>query len=193
MKALVPWDEIDAFRARALNPEHPHIAGTAQNPDIYFQNTRSRQPLLRRRPRPSSEASWRRSPTLTGRSYHLFDYVGAPDAEKVIVTMGSCCDVDRRNDQLPRTTKGEKVGLVKVRLYRPFDVKALASRRSPPRPNKIAVLDRTKEARLPRRAPVHGRLRRAGRSRPRRHQGSVAAATAWAPRTFNAHDGQGCL
>mgnify|MGYP004659018509 CR=1 FL=1 len=143
MKALVPWDKIDAFRARALNPEHPHMAGTAQNPDIFFQNKEASNPYYDAVPGIVARVMEKVS-ALTGRSYHLFDYVGAPDAEKVIVTMGSSCDVTEEAINY-LVSKGEKVGLVKVRLYRPFDVKALASV-IPATTKYVAVLDRTKEA-----------------------------------------------
>ena len=142
MKGLVPWDKIDAFRARALNPEHPHMAGTAQNPDIFFQNKEASNPYYDAVPG-IVEKVMEKVSALTGRTYHLFDYVGAPDAEKVIVTMGSSCDVTEEAINY-LVSKGEKVGLVKVRLYRPFDIKAFAAA-IPQSAKYVAVLDRTKE------------------------------------------------
>lgn len=142
IKELVNFDEIEAFRERALNPEHPHQQGTAQNGDIYFQGREAANKYYEATPAIVQEMMDKVS-KLTGRSYHLFDYYGADDAEKVIVMMGSGCEaVDETIDYL--TAKGEKVGVVKVRLYRPFDTKALVN--ALPKTTKyISVLDRTKE------------------------------------------------
>ncbi|HHX87545.1 MAG TPA: pyruvate:ferredoxin (flavodoxin) oxidoreductase, partial [Firmicutes bacterium] len=139
---IVDWDTINAFRRRALTPERPHQRGTAQNPDIYFQNREALNPFYLATPDIVIN-QMDRVFELTGRRYQLFDYVGAPDAERVIVCMGSACDtVEETVNYL--LEKGEKVGLVKVRLYRPFSrdhfLKAV-----PPSCRRLAVLDRTKE------------------------------------------------
>ena len=89
---LVPWDKVEEFRARGLNPEHPHQAGTAQNPDIYFQGREAGNKFYNAVPE-IVEETMKQVAALTGRSYKLFDYVGAPDADKVIIAMGSGCDV----------------------------------------------------------------------------------------------------
>jgi len=142
MKDIMPWDAVDNFRKRAMNPEHPHLRGTAQNPDIYFQAREAANKYYAATPAIVAEAMKQVS-DLTGRSYNLFDYVGAPDAERVIVSMGSSCDViEETVNHL--NAQGEKVGLVKVRLFRPWStehfLKAL-----PGTVKKIGVLDRTKE------------------------------------------------
>ncbi len=139
---IAPRDEIDAFRRRAMNPEHPHQRGTSQMPDIYFQGREAANRYYLAVPGIVAEVMQQVS-ALTGRSYNLFDYVGDPNAENVIVAMGSSCDViEETLNHL--NAKGEKVGLLKVRLYRPWSsdhfVAAL-----PKTVKKIAVLDRTKE------------------------------------------------
>ena len=139
---LVPWDKIKAFRARALNPEHPHQAGTAQNPDIYFQNREAANKFYNATPDIVEEVMAKVS-KLVGREYKLFQYVGAPDADRVIVAMGSGCEtIEETINYL--NAKGEKLGLIKVRLYRPFSAKRLVDA-IPASCKKIAVLDRTKE------------------------------------------------
>jgi len=142
MATLAPWDEIEAFRRRAMNPEHPHLRGTAQNPDIYFQGREAANKYYAAAPAIVDEVMKQVS-KLTGRTYNLFDYVGAPDADRVIVLMGSSCDVAEETVNY-LTSQGEKVGVVKVRLYRPWSaehfLKAL-----PDSVKRIAVLDRTKE------------------------------------------------
>jgi pyruvate-ferredoxin/flavodoxin oxidoreductase len=142
IKPLVNWDAIKKHRQRALNPEHPHQRGTAQNPDIYFQVTEAANSFYQKVPG-IVEEEMKKVAALTGRSYHLFDYVGAPDADSVVIMMGSGCEiVEEAVGYLNK--KGEKVGLIKVRLYRPFSadhfIQAL-----PKTVKKIAVLDRTKE------------------------------------------------
>ena len=140
---LVDWDAIKAFRNRALNPEHPHQMGTAQNPDIYFQGREAANKNYLATPA-IVEKAMKDVESITGRSYHLFDYVGAPDAERVIIAMGSGCDaIEETIDYL--TAKGEKVGLVKVHLYRPFSIEHFLAA-IPATCKAIAVLDRTKEA-----------------------------------------------
>jgi len=143
MKALVDMADIEDFRSRALNPEHPVQKGTAQNADIYFQNRETANKYYEATPAIVQEMMDKVN-KLTGRSYHLFDYVGAPDAENIVILMGSGADaveetINKMNKQ------GHKVGLLKVRLYRPFAIDAFVNA-IPASVKKIAVLDRTKEA-----------------------------------------------
>jgi len=142
MAKLVPWDEVEAFRRRAMNPEHPHLRGTAQNPDIFFQAKEAANRYFLAVPEIVADAM-REVSALVGREYHLFDYVGAPDAERVIVLMGSSCDVAEETVNY-LNSQGEKVGVLKVRLFRPWSaehfMKAL-----PDSVKRLAVLDRTKE------------------------------------------------
>ena len=140
---LVPWDKVEAFRARALNPEHPHLGGTAQNPDIYFQGREAANKYYLATPAIVEEVM-EEVGKLTGRKHKPFDYVGAPDAEYVIVAMGSGCDV--ATEAINKLMEmGEKVGLVSVHLYRPFCTKRFVDA-LPASVKKIAVLDRTKES-----------------------------------------------
>lgn len=139
---LVDYDALDAFRRRALNPNHPVTRGTAQNPDIYFQTRESVNRFYEDIPE-VVESYMAEITKLTGREYHCFDYYGAPDADRIIVTMGSSTDVAEETvDYL--NAKGEKVGVVKVRLYRPFSIEKLL-KVIPDTVKSIAVLDRTKE------------------------------------------------
>jgi pyruvate-ferredoxin/flavodoxin oxidoreductase len=140
---LVDWDCIKRHRERALNPEHPHLRGTAQNPDIYFQVNEAANPFYRAVPK-IVEEEMEKVKKLTGRSYHLFDYVGSPDAVRVIVMMGSGCEAAEETVNY-LNKKGEKVGLIKVRLYRPFSAEHLL-RALPESVRRIAVLDRTRES-----------------------------------------------
>jgi len=143
IKKLVNWDSIRRHRQRALNPEHPHQRGTAQNPDIYFQLTEAANSFYQKVPT-IVEEEMKKVAALTGRTYHLFDYVGAPDADRIIIMMGSGCEiVEETVNYLNK--KGEKVGLIKVRLYRPFSADHFIDV-LPKTIKKIAVLDRTKEA-----------------------------------------------
>ncbi len=139
---LVDWNAVKKHRERALNPEHPHLRGTAQNPDIYFQIVEAANKFYQKVP-DIVEEEMERVAKVIGRRYHLFDYIGAPDAERVIVMMGSGAEAAEETVNY-LVDKGEKVGLIKVRLYRPFSanhfLKAL-----PDTVRKIAVLDRTKE------------------------------------------------
>ncbi len=140
---LVDWDKIKAFREGGLNPEHPHQQGTAQNPYIYFQGREAANKYYAATP-DIVEKVMKQVGKLTGRNYKLFDYVGAEDAERVIIAMGSGCDaIEETVNYL--TKKGEKVGLIKVHLYRPFSMKHFLSA-IPASCKKIAVLDRTKES-----------------------------------------------
>ena len=143
MRKLMPWDKVQAFRERAMNPEHPHLQGTAQNPDIFFQNREAANNFYEKVPEIVEDAMKKVS-KLTGRNYSLFDYVGAPDAEKMIIMMGSGADTaDETVEYL--VSRGEKVGVLKVHLYRPFSIKHFLGA-IPESVKKIAVLDRTKES-----------------------------------------------
>jgi pyruvate-ferredoxin/flavodoxin oxidoreductase len=143
MRALINMDRVFEHRKRALSPDHPVMRGTAQNPDVFFQM------------RETANAYYDACPTTVqevmdtfaeraGRSYRLFDYVGAPDAERVIVMMGSGAEAATEAVEA-LNARGEKVGLVKVRLYRPFSVKHFCET-LPATVRKISVLDRTKES-----------------------------------------------
>ena len=139
---LVDWDSVEAFRARALNPNHPVTRGTAQNADIYFQERESVNKFYEA-VSDIVEGYMAEITKLTGREYHCFDYYGAPDADRVIIAMGSVTDVcEETVDYL--NANGQKVGVVKVRLYRPFSNEKLM-KAIPASVKKIAVLDRTKE------------------------------------------------
>ena len=141
MKSLVNMDEIREFKSRALNPEHPVQRGTAQNPDIYFQGREAVNKYYDAVPEIVKEKMAAVS-KLTGRKYELYQYYGAKDADRVIVLMGSGAEaVQETIDYL--AAKGEKVGVIKVRLFRPFAVKDFVSA-IPASCKKLAVLDRTK-------------------------------------------------
>lgn len=142
IRPLVDMKDIEDFRSRSLNPEHPVQKGTAQNPDIYFQGREAANTYYEATPE-IVENVMAQVTELTGREYHLFDYFGAKDAEKVIVLMGSGCDtVEETINYL--NAHGEKLGLVKVRLYRPFSVKHFV-KVLPETCKYVTVLDRTKE------------------------------------------------
>jgi len=142
LKKLVDYNAVNEFRNRALNSEHPVIRGTAQNPDIYFQGREASNKFYEKVPDIVAEYM-EKIKELTGREYHLFDYYGAKDAEYVIVAMGSVCEtIEETIDYL--SGLGEKVGFVKVRLYRPFSEKHFLNV-IPSTVKRIAVLDRTKE------------------------------------------------
>ncbi|OOM16300.1 pyruvate:ferredoxin (flavodoxin) oxidoreductase [Clostridium saccharobutylicum] len=139
---LLDWDAVKSFRERALNPNHPVTRGTAQNADIYFQERESVNKFYDELPE-TVESYMAEITKLTGREYHCFDYYGAPDADRVIVAMGSATDVcEETIDYL--NANGQKVGVVKVRLFRPFSNEKLLAA-IPKTAKKIAVLDRTKE------------------------------------------------
>ncbi|HID49333.1 MAG TPA: pyruvate:ferredoxin (flavodoxin) oxidoreductase, partial [Chromatiales bacterium] len=142
LREMIRDEWIAAHRAAALSPEHPVLRGSSQNPDVYFQARETVNPYYDRMPGIVQD-TMDRFATLTGRHYHLFDYLGDPDAERVMVLMGSGAEAAQETvDYLNR--QGEKVGLLKVRLYRPFDAAALLAA-LPARCRRIAVLDRTKE------------------------------------------------
>jgi pyruvate-ferredoxin/flavodoxin oxidoreductase len=142
MAKLVNRGALAKFRARSVNPERPELRGTAQNPDIYYQGREAANPLYLALPGIVADYM-KKVGELTGRPIKLFDYVGAADAETVIVAMGSSCEtIEEVVNYL--IAKGEKVGLVKVRLYRPFSAEHLAQA-IPASAKTITVLDRTKE------------------------------------------------
>ncbi len=139
---MVNWEAIEEFRRKALNPEHPVLRGTAQNGDIFFQAREACNPFYDAFPAVVEKYMDKVNAKL-GTVYKLFNYYGAPDAERVIIAMGSVCDtIEEVIDYM--LAAGEKVGLIKVRLYRPFCAKKLVEA-IPATATKIAVLDRTKE------------------------------------------------
>ena len=142
IRAMIQDELVHAHRARALTPDAPIMRGTAQNPDVYFQARESSNSFYLRTPE-IVQKTMDKLAGLVGRQYHLFDYVGAPDADRVIVMMGSGAEAAEEivNWLL---AKGEKVGMVKVRLFRPFSVQHFIDA-LPSTVKKIAVLDRTKE------------------------------------------------
>jgi len=142
LATLMPHDELKSFRKRAMNPDHPHLRGTAQNPDHFFQA------------REAANKYWLEAPAIVakvmadvskvlGRSYQLFDYVGAPDADRVVILMGSGAEIAEETVNY-LCAHGEKVGAVKVRLYRPWSSADLL-KVLPKTAKKVTVLDRTKE------------------------------------------------
>ncbi len=142
LKEMCDMDAVDAFRKRALNPERPVMRGSHENGDIFFQHREACNSYYEAVPGIVEEYMGKVNAKL-GTNYQLFNYYGAPDADRVIIAMGSVCDVaEEVIDYL--TAKGEKVGLVKVRLYRPFSAKHLLAA-IPETAKHIAVLDRTKE------------------------------------------------
>jgi len=142
IRAMIDDNLVNAHRARGLTPDRPSMRGTAQNPDVYFQGRETVNKYYAATPA-IVQKQMDKVAKLTGRAYKLFDYVGAPDAEHIIVIMGSGADVIHETvEQL--VAKGAKIGVIKVRLYRPFDTQAFAL--ALPRTTKtITVLDRTKE------------------------------------------------
>ncbi|MGZ4816802.1 MAG: pyruvate:ferredoxin (flavodoxin) oxidoreductase [Terriglobales bacterium] len=143
MRAMLNMDRIIEHRQRALSPDHPVLRGTAQNPDVFFQIRESANAYYDVAPT-KVQATMDKFAEIVGRSYHLFDYVGAPDAERVIVMMGSGAEAAHETVEY-LTARGEKVGLLKVRLYRPFCVKSFMEA-LPASVRQISVLDRTKES-----------------------------------------------
>ena len=143
LRALLPWQAIAQFRVRAMNPEHPHQQGTSQNPDVYFQGREAANPYYFAMPQIVQE-TMNRVAAVTGRPLHLFDYTGAPDAKKVLVLMGSGAETAEETARA-LMRQGEKVGVVRVRLFRPFSAEALLNA-LPESAEAVAVLDRTKES-----------------------------------------------
>ncbi|MEZ5237259.1 MAG: hypothetical protein R2749_31885 [Acidimicrobiales bacterium] len=171
LRAIIDPDAIAAHRARALSPEHPVTRGTAQNPDAFFQAREAANPFYDRCPA-VVEATMDRFAARTGRRYSLFDYVGHPDAERVIVLMGSGAETAQEAVE-HLAAAGERVGLVKVRLFRPFSVARFIDA-VPPSVRAVAVLDRTKEpGSVGRTAPAR-RDQRPGRRRAGRPPPGVA-------------------
>ena len=143
LRAMIDMDRVFEHRQRALSPEHPVLRGTAQNPDVFFQMRETINPYYDAGAE-KVQAVMDKFGKIVGRAYHLFDYEGAPDAERVLVMMGSGAEAAQETVEA-LTARGEKVGLLKVRLYRPFSVKHFLAA-LPATAKKIAVLDRTKEA-----------------------------------------------
>ncbi len=143
LRALINMDRVFEHRQRALSPDHPVLRGTAQNPDVYFQAREAASPYYAACPE-KVQAMMDQFSQAVGRNYHLFDYVGAPDAEEVIVMMGSGAETTQETVEY-LVASGRKVGLLKVRLYRPFSVQHFLQA-LPKTVRKIAVLDRAKEA-----------------------------------------------
>jgi len=142
LEKLLDYKAVEEFRNRSLNPERPVVKGTAQNPDIYFQGREISNPYYERIPA-IVEKYMNKINKITGRDYKLFNYYGHPEAEEIIIAMGSVCEtIEETVDYL--ISKGEKVGLISVHLYRPFSVEHLI-KVLPKTVKKIAVLDRTKE------------------------------------------------
>jgi len=142
MRAMMDDELVRQHRQRALSPEHPVVRGTSQNPDVFFQARETINPFYVAFP-DIVQKQMDKFAELVGRSYHLFDYVGDPEAERVLVMMGSGAEAAHEAVEYLAAT-GEKIGLVKVRLYRPFDNARLLAA-LPKTVQKIAVLDRTKE------------------------------------------------
>lgn len=142
LRQLIDYEDIIAHRQRALTPDRPVIRGTAQNPDVYFQARETVNPFYQKCPGIVQDMMDRFA-LITGRQYYLYEYHGHPEAERIIVLMGSGCEVVHETvDYLNR--QGEKVGVLKVRLYRPFDAQRFLAA-IPKTVKSIAVLDRTKE------------------------------------------------
>jgi pyruvate-ferredoxin/flavodoxin oxidoreductase len=143
MRAMIDDELVRAHRARALNPDNPFVRGTAQNPDVFFQGRETVNPFYIKCP-DIVQKQMDKFAKIIGRQYKLFDYVGAADAERIVIMMGSGADAaDEAVNYL--SEKGEKVGLIKVRLYRPFSIDHFV-KSLPESVKSIAVLDRTKEA-----------------------------------------------
>ncbi len=142
LSKILDWDAVKEFRRRALNPDHPVIRGTAQNPDVYFQEREASNKYYHALPELVEEAMAQMA-KITGREHHLFDYYGAKDADRIIIAMGSVCQaVQETVDYLNKN--GEKVGLLSVHLYRPFSLEHFF-KYLPKTVRKVAVLDHTKE------------------------------------------------
>jgi pyruvate-ferredoxin/flavodoxin oxidoreductase len=142
IKNLVNWEKVREFREGALNPEHPHVRGTAQNPDIYFQNREAANAYHDVVPGVVLE-NMKKIAALTGRKYRLFDYVGHPEADRVVISMGSSCEVIEETVNYLNKS-GQRTGLVKVHLFRPFSPERLLQA-IPASAMALTVLDRTKE------------------------------------------------
>ena len=142
MAAMIDSRAIEAIRLRGMSPDHPDVRGTAQNPDVFFQGREANTPFYREVPAIVARAMDELA-RLTGRRYGLVEYTGAPDAERVVVLMGSGCGAVEETVEVLRA-RGEKVGMLKLHLYRPFPSAELVAA-LPPSVKSVAVLDRTKE------------------------------------------------
>ncbi|PPT05732.1 Pyruvate-flavodoxin oxidoreductase [Geitlerinema sp. FC II] len=142
LRAMINDEWVYAHRSRGLTPDRPVLRGTAQNPDVFFQARESVNPFYNACPA-MVEAAMDKFAELTGRRYHIYEYHGAPDADRVVVLMGSGCETAHEAVSY-LNSQGEKVGVLKVRLYRPWDIEKLLAA-FPKTVQKIAVLDRTKE------------------------------------------------
>lgn len=142
IRKMINEEHVKSHKQRGMNPNNPFIRGTAQNPDVFFQSRETSNPFYLATPE-IVDSVMREFETLTGRSYHLFDYSGAPDAEKVIILMGSGADTVEETSQ-HLVDSGEKTGVLKVRLYRPFSAEHMLQA-LPATIKAISVLDRTKE------------------------------------------------
>ncbi|MDI6767127.1 MAG: pyruvate:ferredoxin (flavodoxin) oxidoreductase [Bacteroidota bacterium] len=142
MRAMLDDELIHAHRERAMSPDHPVLRGTAQNPDVFFQARETVNPYYLTCPG-IVEKAMRNFEKIAGRKYELFQYVGAPDAERIIIMMGSAAETTQETVEY-LTPKGEKIGIIKVRLYRPFSAEHFINA-IPKSVKSIAVLDRTKE------------------------------------------------
>ena len=142
MRAMLDDELVRRHRRRALSPDHPVLRGTAQNPDVYFQGRETVNPYYLACPS-IVQNTMDRFAQIVGRQYHLFDYVGAPDAERVLVLMGSGADAVQETVEY-MAARGERVGMIKIRLYRPFATEAFLAA-LPKSVKTIGVLDRTKE------------------------------------------------
>ncbi|MCP3872013.1 MAG: pyruvate:ferredoxin (flavodoxin) oxidoreductase [Desulfobacteraceae bacterium] len=142
MASLFNYEAYKEFKSRAVNPEHPDTRGTAQNPDIYFQGREAANSYYLKIPGIVKECM-KKVTDLTGREYNLFDYVGDPEADRVIVAMGSGCEAIEESIK-KLNSQGERLGLVKARLYRPFDSESFLGA-IPSTVETLTVLDRTKE------------------------------------------------
>ncbi|MDR2727234.1 MAG: pyruvate:ferredoxin (flavodoxin) oxidoreductase, partial [Deltaproteobacteria bacterium] len=146
IRKVIDWNKVAEFRARAMNPEHPDVRGVVQNPDIYFQAQYAAAPYYRALPDIAVKAMGKVK-KITGRAYKPFDYVGHAQADAIIILMGSGCEA--AEEAIARLTDlGKKVGMIKVRLYRPFSVKHLMEV-LPATVRKVTVLDRTVELSAP--------------------------------------------
>lgn len=143
LNGMIKQEWLDSFRERALTPDAPVLRGTAQNPDVYFQGRETVNRFYEATPAIVQNAMDKFA-ELTGRSYHLVDYTGAPDAERVIILMGSGAEAVEETVEAMMTRENAKVGVLKVRLFRPFPAAELV-KALPATVRKIAVLDRTKE------------------------------------------------
>ncbi len=143
LKEMIPEDKVMEHKLRALDPDRPKLRGSSQNPDVFFQNRERSNPYYQKVPGVVKE-TFDKFYKLTGRKYELYQYYGAPDAEKLIIIMGSGMGAALETVE-EMTKNGEKVGVLVVRLYRPFSIKDFMDA-IPATVNKIAVLDRTKES-----------------------------------------------